>query len=127
MLCGNFLPLDGDITSTSPLSTSCPALELLRCIINPLLVLLSFSVSAAVTELLTLSFLVVVEVEAFCRLTGSADVADCLEAVRLMDPGVDGAGIEDVDDGLADFALELLPPLAAVAAEVVVLPLRLSG
>lgn len=129
-ICGNFLPLDGDITSTSPLSTNCPALELLRRGINPRPALPSCSVdvvSVVVTELPTPSSFVDVGAAPFCRLTppadgGSPDVANCLAAVRLMDPGVDGPGMDD-DDGLADFDLVLLPAAAATA----ILVLRLSG
>lgn len=129
-ICGNFRPLDGDITSLSSLSTSCPALALLRRAISPRPALPSCSVvvvSVVATELLALPSFVVVDAEPFCRLPppadASADVADCLAVARLMDPGVDGAGMDD-DDGLADFALELLPLPAAAETT---LPLRLSG
>jgi len=105
---------------------------LLRRCINPRPVLFSCSidvVSAVVTELPTPSSFVDVDAEPFCRLTppaddSSPDVANCLAAVRLMDPGVDGAGMDDDDDnGLADFDLALLPAAAVTAIFV----LRLSG
>jgi len=123
--CGNFLPLPGDITS--PLSVSCPTLELLHRGINPRAALLPCSVdvvSAVDAELLAPSVFVV---EPLCRLAApvSPDAADCLAAARLMDPGVDGAGIDvDDDDDLADFTLELLE---AAAAGTALLALRLSG
>jgi len=130
---GNFLPPDGDISLTSPLSTSCAVLELLRRGINPRLALPPRSVddvSFDVTELMMLSSFVVVVAKPFCRLNAPADVspgvANCLTAVRLTHPGVDGAGMDDDEDsGLADFALELLP--VALAAAAALLPLRLSG
>jgi len=127
-ICGNFLPInEGDITSISPLSAGCPVLELLRRVIKPRPALPARSIdvaSAVVAEPLTLSSFTFVDAEPLCRLAApvSPEVADCLPAARLTDPEVDGDGMDDDDDGLADFALELL--LAAAAVD---LAARLSG